>query len=410
MNVLLISRCFPYPRHYGDRLIVSHLVKELRERGHHFDIAAFYLDERDLDEVASSAQLFGRFEPVKERRRSHFDYLKRLFRSAPLSANECWNPAMWRAIEGLLSTRRYDLVHFFGGIQVYEFRNLSKHLPSIITPYESFALYLEREIAHASGALERLRLKITLELTRRYERRMYATFARVVVVSSKDAEYLRALNPRLPTVVIPNGVDLDYFSPQNPGCNDGPLIFLGNYQYGPNLTAAVSLITDILPLVQAHVPNASVRIIGANPPDTLKALARPDVVVTGWVSDVRPHLTQAACLVVPLFRGAGIRNKILEAMAIGLPVVSTPLGCEGIVARPGEDILLGNDREELALRVVQLLEDEALRIRISKGGRRLVERLYSWKDIGAQYETLYHQLPPKGQTGQARRRGFVETR
>jgi glycosyltransferase involved in cell wall biosynthesis len=392
MNVLLISRCFPYPRHYGDRLIVSHLVEELRERGHCLDMAAFYLHDRDLDEIPRCKQGLAHFEPVKEHPRSWIDYLRRLFRQIPHSADQCWNPAMWRTIERLLSTRRYDLVHYFGGIQVYEFQNVSNRLPCIITPYESFALFLEREVLAATEWLKRLRLKTTLRVTRRYERRIYEQFDRVVLVSRTDADYLEALNPRLPTAVIPNGVDLQYFSPVNTGCNDGTLVFLGNYEYGPNLAAAVSLITDILPRVQAQMPKACVRIIGANPPASLLALARRDVDVTGWVADLRIPLAQAACMVVPLFRGAGIRNKILEAMAVGLPVVSTPCGCEGIEVTPGEDVLLGKDPEELALRAVQLLQQEALRVRLSKGGRRLVERLYSWRSVGDRYETLYHQV------------------
>ncbi len=397
MNVLLVSRCFPCPLHHGDRLIVSHLVEELRERGHCLDMAAFYVRDQDLDEIPRCTQQVRYFEAVKERPRSSLEYLKRLIRPIPGSADQCWNPAMWRAVERLLSTRRYDLIHFFGGIQVYEFQDVCKHLPCIITPYESFALFLEREIRAATGLLERLRLKTMLRVTRRYEKRIYERFERVVLVSANDAEYLRALNPRLPTVVIPNGVDLEYFKAGDVSPNNTTLVFLGNFEYGPNVTAAVSLITDVLPRVRAQAPKASVKIIGADPPAALLALQSENVYVTGWVADVRPHLAQAACLVVPLFRGAGIRNKILEAMAIGLPVVSTPLGCEGIGVEAGENILLGKDAEELAAQVVQVLKDEAIRIRLSKGGRRHVERLYSWKKVGDSYESLYHQVTSPGQ-------------
>ncbi len=410
MNVLLVSRCFPYPLHHGDRLIVAHLVEELQERGHCFDMAAFYLHEQDLDEIPRCTQQVRYFEAVKERPRSWIDYLKRLSRPIPGSAGQCWNPAMWRAMERLLITGRYDLIHFFGGIQVYEFQNLGKHLPCIITPYESFGLFLEREILAATGMLERLRLKTMLRVTRRYEKRIYERFERVVLVSGKDAEYLRELNPRLPTAVIPNGVDLEYFTAGDVSPSNATLVFLGNYEYGPNVTAAVSLVTDILPRVQTQVPKASVKIVGASPPAALLALEGQDVQVTGWVADVRPHLAQAACLVVPLFRGAGIRNKILEAMAMGRPVVSTPLGAEGIEVEPGENILLGKNAEELATRVVQLLRDEAICTRLSRGGRRLVERLYSWKKVGDSYESLYHQVTSPGQAGQARRGGVENTR
>jgi glycosyltransferase involved in cell wall biosynthesis len=392
MNVLLVSRCFPHPLHHGDRLIVSHLVEEQRQRGHCLDMAAFYLHERDLDEIPRCRAQVRHFEAVKERPRSWIDYLKRLARPTPRSAGQCWNPAMWRTLEGLLSTRRYHLVHFFGGIQVYEFQKLANHLPGIITPYESFALFLEREVAAATGPLERLRLKTILRVTRRYEKTIYARFDRVVLVSDKDAEYLQALNPRLRTVVIPNGVDLEYFKPRDVSTSDSTLVFLGNYEYGPNVSAAIRLITDILPRVQTHVPKASVKIIGAGPPADLLALRNRDVQVLGWVADVRPHLGPAACLVVPLSRGAGIRNKILEAMASGLPVVSTPLGSEGIDAQPGESILLGKDPDQLARQVIRLLTDESVRVRLSKEGRRLVERLYGWKRVGDDYESLYHQL------------------
>ena len=399
MNVLIVSRCFPYPLHHGDRLIVAHLVEELRERGHCFDMTAFYLDDQDLDQIPRCTQQVRYFEAVKERPRSWMDYLKRLIRPIPGSADRCWNPAMWRAVERLLRTRRYDLIHFFGGIQVYEFQGVCKHLPCIITPYESFALFLEREVSAASGLLERLRLRTMLRVTRRYEKRIYERFERVALVSANDAEYLLALNPRLPTVVIPNGVDLEYFKAGGLSPNKATLVFLGNYEYGPNVAAAVSLITNVLPRVQAQVPKASVKIVGANPPAALLAFQGQDVEVTGWVADVRPHLAQAACMVVPLFRGAGIRNKILEAMAIGLPVVSTPLGSEGIGVETGESILLGKDPEELAARVVQVLKDEAIRIRLSKGARRLVERLYSWKKVGERYESLYHQVTSPGRAG-----------
>jgi glycosyltransferase involved in cell wall biosynthesis len=142
--------------------------------------------------------------------------------------------------------------------------------------------------------------------------------------------------------------------------------------------------------------------VGADPVREVMALAGSGVEITGWVPDVRPHLARATCLVAPIRQGTGMRFKILEAMAVGLPVVTTPLGCEGIAAAPGEDVLLGQDAAELAAAALRLMRDAPLRRKIAGRARELVRRRYTWERVVDQYEALYADVLAAWKAGAGR--------
>ncbi len=395
MNILFVSRCMPTPMTSGDRVLLHSLARELAARGHRLDLLAFYLDGETVDRE-EAGKVFADVEAVKERTRSPLDYLIRLRHPFPDSAAQCWNGAMWKAIHHRLASGRYDVVHFFGGVQVYEFRNLvAARLPTIIVPYDCYSLFLERAIAAKSGVVERIRLRAALAMARRYEAFAYAGFGAVVLVTEVDAAYLRSLAPDLPTAVIPNGVDAGFFRPVDDVERPPSLVFVGNMAYAPNVAAAVALVTQILPNVEAEVPGAHATVIGPQPPPELSSLNGANVEITGWVPDIRPHLAGAACFLSPLTTGTGIRNKILEAMAAGVPVAATPLSCEGIRVKDGEDILLGRDPAELAAAAIRLLRDKHLWHRIAEGGQRLVRRNHSWSQIADRYEALYEAVAPE---------------
>jgi glycosyltransferase involved in cell wall biosynthesis len=135
-----------------------------------------------------------------------------------------------------------------------------------------------------------------------------------------------------------------------------------------------------------------VKIIGPHPPAALTSRTSEGVEVTGYVRDVRPLLASAAAFVAPITFGSGIRNKILEAMAMGLPVVATPMACEGIQVEAGQNVLLGRDSAELAAAAIRVLRDDGLRRRIAKGSIQLMRRQYNWRHVAAQYEQIYDQI------------------
>ena len=392
MKILFVSRCGPAPLTSGDRVLLHHLARELAARGHRLDLLAFYLEGEEVD-WKGEGTAFSHVEAIRERTRSPIEYALRLAHMFPDSGRQCWNRAMWEAIERRLTSCRYDLVHFFGGVQVYESRNLvARSLPTVIVPYDSYSLFLERALAVAKRPVERVQRQVELWMARCYERAMYRGFGRVVAVTENDAACLRGLAPDLPTVVIPNGVDAGFYRPVEVGDAPPTLTFVGNMAYGPNAAAAITLVTEILPRVEAQAVGVTVTVVGPHPPPALTALKRKNVEITGWVPDIRTHLARSACFVSPLMQGTGIRNKVLEAMAFGLPVAATPLSCEGIQVVEGESVLLGRDADELAAAVIRLLHDAGLRRRIAEGGQRLVRRNHAWPQVADRYEALYNAV------------------
>ncbi len=396
-EILLISRCPPYPLYFGDRLIPYYIVRQLAQRGYQIDLLAFYQQPEDLADIPYYERYFRSVRLVQEPMRSPLSLLARAIfkgRRFPAHKSRSWSPEMWELIESQLHHRRaYDVVQLFGGVHVYEFRDLLRRYPIVHVPYESYTLYLERALARAASPAERLLARLRLMAARRYESWMFNAARRVVVVSDLDARTLRRLNPDLRVAVIPNGVDIEHFVPTGYEPDAPRLLFTGNYAYAPNVDAALSLIRDIFPAVRRAIPEAELVIVGPSPPPQLQELGRrPGVRVTGRVPDVRPYFENAALYVSPLRLGAGIKNKILEAMAMQTAVVATPLSCDGINVTHGKDVILARNASEVRKAAIHLLENHELRARIAAAGRALIEEQYTWRRVADAYEMLYETV------------------
>lgn len=392
MTVLFISRCLPLPRYHGDRLILAHLLAGLRARGHRLIVAALTQPD-DAAAERASRETCDRLATVPERPRTTADYLARLIRPFPSDPAACWQPAMWELVARLVDEEAPGVVHFFGGIQVCEYRDAAHGRPRLITPYESHSLWLDRAAADASGVRERLAILPRRLAARAFERRIYQGFGRTVVLSDADARSLRALDPSLPVAVVPNGVEApDGVAPVS--AREPLVTFLGNFSYEPNRRAARLLVESILPKVRAAVPHARLALIGVHAPPEVVALAGPAVEVTGEVDDVFACLQRARVFVSPLTRGAGMKNKVLEALAAGTPVVATRQSCDGVAVDDGVHALLAEGPAGLAAAVVRVLCDDRLARRLATDGRRLVLRRHRWPDVVSQYERLYDELVP----------------
>jgi glycosyltransferase involved in cell wall biosynthesis len=234
--------------------------------------------------------------------------------------------------------------------------------------------------------------------TRAYEGKLLHAFDGVITTSAMDAGALDALDGgpsrARPITVLTNGVDLEHFSlAGTSGRVPYSLVMTGKMSYHANVTMAVDFVEGILPRLRTRFPDVKVSIVGKDPTQRVRALHNPPAVeVIGTVPDLRPYLQRAAVAVVPLKYGAGVQNKVLEAMACGTPVVVSGVGTRGLRIQPGRDALVAEDEAEFADEVARLLADPGLQKRVGLAGRRYVEEHHDWSRIAVELEGVYDEL------------------
>lgn len=308
--------------------------------------------------------------------------------------------AMRLEVHRLLEGGGYDLVLLHGNRLL---RALDGHrdVPLVADICDANSMRLAGRMKYI-GARGRPAAYLRYRLTRRLERRVAGATLHLAFISARDRAAV--LGAGSEAAVIPNGVDLDYWRRSGRASRPGSrLVFTGVMSYGPNEDAALHLIDDVLPLVRASVPDVEVLIVGRDPPPALLERARrlPEVTVTGFVDDLRPYLEQAALFVAPIRFASGMQNKIQEALAMEVPVVTTPIVAAGLTL-DGEEppLAVAEGARALADRVVELLGADAERARLAEDGRRFAEKRFVWADSAAKLERLC--LAAVGTSGRGR--------
>ena len=300
------------------------------------------------------------------------------------------HPALRAAVEARLAAEPFDVVQ-------YEYVEMGQIMPTptrptILTVVQlGFAAARDEWRAGGGGArraaiaLYRYLRDLDFELT------AAARAHHVITMSAEDAARLRRFLPDLPVSVSPMGVDTRHFRPPaRQESADADVLFVGNFIHPPNRDAARFLVEDIVPRIGRPV---RVRIVGRNVTPDVAALARAGAVeVTGAVADVRPCLARARVVAAPVRFGTGMRGKVLEALAMGRPVVTTPLGAEGLGASPGTHLFVADGADALAAMTRRLLDDAALAVRIGGAGRAFVEERFDWDAIAAAHEEIYERV------------------
>jgi glycosyltransferase involved in cell wall biosynthesis len=289
-----------------------------------------------------------------------------------------------------LSDHKVDLIHY-DTIALARFLEYAPRMPSVVTHHN-----IESELMRRRALVERWPARSYLSLQARklrdYEARMSARFDVNVMVSDVDERMLKCVAPGVNTVVVPNGVDIDYFQPGTVE-EEAALVYAGGMNMFANRDAVLHFIDCIWPRVKAERPDVRFDIIGQDPPVELLERAHSDsgLHVHGYVDDVRPYIQRAAVSIIPIRVGGGTRLKVLDALASGKAIVSTAVGCEGIKVSNGIDILMEDDPERFASQVVELLNDHKRRKALGAEARRLAESEYAWGPISARLEMAYAQ-------------------
>jgi len=221
-----------------------------------------------------------------------------------------------------------------------------------------------------------------------HERAYLGGAASTVFAAEEDALTYRRFFPDRQVDVVPNGVDTDFFRPQDAVVEPDSIVFEGNMNFAPNVDAARRLVQDILPLLSAMGTRARVTLVGRDPSTEVRALAGDSVEVTGTVADIRPYLARGSVFACPMRLGSGIKNKILQAWAMGRPVVATSQSLGGLRAEDGVNLLVRDDPQAFAQAIARLLKDPAFAATIGASGRATVEREYSWEFRAVGFERV----------------------
>jgi sugar transferase (PEP-CTERM/EpsH1 system associated) len=381
------------------RVRPHNLIRALAQRGHRITLLALEPPNEDTNGVDWLRAWCQHVHTVPlPRWRTLWNGLRALPSRTPFQAAYSWSPEMADLIRRTQNAGNFDVVHVehLRGAELPGPAARMNGIPIIFDSVDSISLLFER--ARRSGPTWRSRLLAGLDLarTRRYESHLLERYSRVLVTSPQDRNALAKLSTRQNIdgrlVVLPNGVDLDYFTPLGICRDPATLIFSGKMSYHANVAAALDLATRIMPHVWVHQPGAQLVIAGKDPTSELLALrADPRITVTGTVPDLRPYLARATVAVSPIRYGVGIQNKVLEAMAMATPVVSTSQAVTALQAQPGQDLLVADIPQAIAETVVALLGDGALRDRIGQAGRHYVETHHNWKVVAEKLESVYRE-------------------
>jgi glycosyltransferase involved in cell wall biosynthesis len=307
-------------------------------------------------------------------------------------------PALQRRLDQVLRAKRFDLVNlefpFLGHCHLRQ-APPGQRLPRMVVDSHNIEYELMRQFTHAGASqIRRLYAEANWRKLRREELATYRDSDGVYLCSEVDERRLLEQVPGIRTAIIPNAADVEYYQtrPTDPPPDGRTVVFFGLLSTTPNIDGVIHFVHDIWPRIAAVCPEARCKIIGGRPPASLLALAGPRVELTGFVSDLRPHLGAAAAVVVPLRVGGGTRLKIVEAMAMGKAIVSTTLGAEGIDAFPGRDILIADEPQTFAASVIRLLNDPSLGARLGQSARQLAVERYSWMTIAMTLDRFFREI------------------
>lgn len=398
MRILMIAGYPPYPELTGGRIRIYNLLRRVASR-HDVSLATLVGSPEDADGLPHLRELCARVETATMDRRSRWAKAPRMLRYAlegkPPELSLLHSEELAGKIGQLFSMIDYDIVQVESHMALYlATLPQSRSCKSL----EMFQNVASHQLARMSNverrAGKKLRMWMNGVILGRWEAHYAENFDRCTTVSEVDRQLLKKANPRLQIDVIPNGVDTEKYQPlPSPQTSALPsLLFIGSMGYPPCVDAVLYFHGEILPRIRQVVSPLELWIVGDAPPREVLELDGSGVCVTGRVEDVVPYYRQSTVCVVPLRAGGGTRLKILEAMALGRPVVSTTIGCEGLDVVDGEHLLIADTPEQFAEKTLRLLEDRHLSGRICASARRLVEAQYGWDRIAERLMNVYEEM------------------
>lgn len=385
MRVLFLTGDIPFPANTGARLRTSNLLIELSKHVS-ITVAVIYKSD-DFESRASTLERLGikiiYASQVKPKQTGlYFGAVKNLFEKTPFIVAKHRNPQYESLVMECAGSSEFDLVHCDSISLVPAIMKVSS-LPRMLTEHNMEALIWQRYAENQKNPFKSWYVKLQQRRVYSFERLACRMCDSVIAVSEEDRRHLQQQFGVTNVTVVPNGVDTKYFVPSTSILETNSLVFTGSMDWRPNQDAIRYFYDNIWPLIVHSKPDVKMYLVGRMPPSWMQSLAAEDsrVIVTGTVDDVRPYIARAAVYIVPLRIGGGSRLKILEAMAMKKPIVSTTVGAEGLGLENLKHILLADSPQAFASRVVALLDDPEQQNVLGNNGRALVESVYDWSNV-----------------------------
>lgn len=390
MKLLVLLSRVPYPLEKGDKLRAYNQIKFLSQDN---EIILCTLNDTSIHQDAMD-QLAPFCKAIHVLNISKWsiaiNLIKALFKGIPFQAGYFYNRSIQKQLKKIVAREKPDHI-FCQLLRVAEYVK-DIPIPKTIDYQDVFSKGVQRRIDKSPFYLKPL-LKMEYKRLLKYEHDLFEIFDNKTIISLPDRDLIPHPE-RAKIQVIPNGVDTDFFKPMIFE-KKFEMVFIGNMGYPPNVNAAEYLALEILPLVRQRHPEAKLLLAGATPDKRVQNLESRSVQVTGWVDDIRHCYAQAKIFIAPMQIGTGLQNKLLEAMAMKIPSITSPLAFSALGAKEGRDILVGNTTEEYAGLISKLLEDESFAEILAENGYRFVLENYNWGPATTELNRIMEQTLSK---------------
>jgi polysaccharide biosynthesis protein PslH len=392
MNILTIANCFPYPPQDGTRIQIFQRIRYLSES---HEVTLLCVVDREpvaalVEELRRYCQVKVILRPKVQLSEGVWQRAANFFRSyvsgIPYYFTEAMSAEARRWIRNQLQLQTFDVVEADIEAGLY-----------LCDPMDAFKVWVlhsvsdandERRLRVVRGWIDRFLIRSYRGISRRFEHHVARRVDEVAVLTPENVVEMKRIDSKIAVSnCLTNGVDLDYFNYEPPAAHAEGVCFVGSMVYHPNPDAVLHFYQDIWPAVRRQVPSAGFVVVGSKPTEEIVALAQdPSVTVTGFVDDVRPLIRKAGVAVAPLRMGGGILNKVLEAMAMGVPIVASSIAVHGLAVESGVHLFIADDDTEFAAAVNRLLLEPELRTRMAAAARQYVETSHQWRLIIQRYE------------------------
>jgi glycosyltransferase involved in cell wall biosynthesis len=404
VKILFLTQVLPYPLDAGPKVRAYYTLRHLVDSGHDLTLVSFIRKSDPPEAIKHLQRYCNRIITVPLQRSRWLDFLalmRSLLTGEPLLIARDYNAPMYRQLRALVEQNHFDAIHADQlwmapyALAARAGAELRGRRPRLILDQHNAVFLIPRRLAdQARNPITRLAYRRESACMAAYEARTCLQFDRVVTVTEQDRHYLLQLykNGHQPHFagVIPICVDIPSTPVPRPPSPGSEILFIGGMHWPPNADGVEWFTRQILPVIRARIPDACLTAIGKQPPRSLQ----PDVQaghvrLPGYVEHLQPYWGRSGAFVVPLRAGGGMRVKILDAWASGVPVISTTVGAEGLPCSPGQNILLADTADEFAQAVIQVLTDQELAERLSQGGRATLQQYYDWRTTYTAWDEVY---------------------